>query len=142
MFLVLHRDEDVEHICSPDSSPEIRAETAIRDDFASRKVRAYTKASSLRQKFVHFGPVTEIDQKTWQRLCIVKAEPREDVEEVISHGSKAQTYSVSPASASTSSLEEDRMLNPQNDCRYCSPYVSKDICMGVPAALKELAEAR
>ncbi|XP_073093794.1 LIM and calponin homology domains-containing protein 1 isoform X3 [Manis javanica] len=121
------RDEDVEHICSPDSSPEIRAETAIRDDFASRKVRAYKKASSLRQKFVHFGPVTEIDQKTWQRLCIVKAEPREDVEEVISHGSKAQTYSVSPASASTSSLEEDRMLNPQNDCRIVNSGID-DYC--------------
>ncbi|KAK2499720.1 hypothetical protein MC885_016570, partial [Smutsia gigantea] len=121
------RDEDVEHICAPEPSPEIRAETAMHDDFASRKARAYKKASSLRQKFVHFGPVTEIDQQTWQRLCIGKAQPREDVEEVISHGSKAQTYSVSPASAATSSLEEDRMLNSQNDCRIVNSGID-DYC--------------
>lgn len=141
LFLVLTRDGDVEHICAPEPSPEIKAETAIRDDFASRKARAYKKPSGPRQKFVHFGPVTEIDQQKWKRLSIGKAGPREDVEEVISHSGKIQTYSVSSASAATSSLEEDQMLNPQNDCRYFSPNMCKKICMGVTAAFKEFAEA-
>ncbi|XP_054438084.1 LIM and calponin homology domains-containing protein 1 isoform X6 [Pteronotus mesoamericanus] len=108
------RDEDVEHICAPEPSAEIKAETAIRDDFASRKARAYKKVSGSRQKFVHFGPVTEIDQQKWKRLSIGKAGPRENVE-VTSHSSKIQTYSVSSASAATSSLEENRLLKPQND---------------------------
>uniref|UniRef100_A0A4W2HPJ4 LIM and calponin homology domains 1 n=1 Tax=Bos indicus x Bos taurus TaxID=30522 RepID=A0A4W2HPJ4_BOBOX len=117
------RDGDVEHTCAPEPSPEIKAETAIRDDFASRKARAYKKASSSpRQKFVHFGPVTEIDQQTWKRLSIGRAGPRADAEEGISHDSKTHTCAVSAASAATSSLKEDRMLNPQNDCRSTSMF--------------------
>ncbi|XP_054538826.1 LIM and calponin homology domains-containing protein 1 isoform X6 [Pan troglodytes] len=111
------RDGDVQHICASEPSPEIKAETAIRDDFANRKARASKKASSPRQKFVHFGPVTEIDQQKWKRLSIGKAGPREDEEEVICHGSKIQTDSVSPVSAATSSLKGHQIFNRQNDCR-------------------------
>uniref|UniRef100_A0A4W2DVI0 LIM and calponin homology domains 1 n=1 Tax=Bos indicus x Bos taurus TaxID=30522 RepID=A0A4W2DVI0_BOBOX len=125
------RDGDVEHTCAPEPSPEIKAETAIRDDFASRKARAYKKASSSpRQKFVHFGPVTEIDQQTWKRLSIGRAGPRADAEEGISHDSKTHTCAVSAASAATSSLKEDRMLNPQNDCRTVTSDVD-DCCKRV-----------
>ncbi|XP_017904889.1 PREDICTED: LIM and calponin homology domains-containing protein 1 isoform X2 [Capra hircus] len=125
------RDGDVEHTCAPEPSPEIKAETAIRDDFASRKARAYKKASSSpRQKFVHFGPVTEIDQQTWKRLSIGRAGPREDAEEGVCH-SKTHTCSVSAASAATSNLEEDHMLNPQNDCRTVTSDVD-DCCKRVP----------
>lgn len=128
LFPVLTRDGDVEHTCAPEPSPEIKAETAIRDDFASRKARAYKKASSPRQKFVHFGPVTEIDQQTWKRLSIGRAGPKEDAEEVISHSRKIQTYSASPALAAMSSLQEDHRLNPQNDCRYFLPlHVQGDL---------------
>ncbi|EHA98556.1 LIM and calponin-like protein domains-containing protein 1 [Heterocephalus glaber] len=109
------RDGDAQHICAPEPSPEINAETAIRDDFAIRKASAYTKTSSPRQKFVHFGPVTEIDQQKWRRLSIGMAGPREVVEEVANHDRKIQTYSVSSASEATSSLKEDQMLNPQNN---------------------------
>ncbi|XP_030891979.1 LIM and calponin homology domains-containing protein 1 [Leptonychotes weddellii] len=124
------RDGDVEHICAPEPSPEIKAETAIRDDFASRKARAYKKASSPRQKFVHFGPVTEIDQQKWKRLSIGQAGPREEVEEVLSRGSKTETYSVPPSSAATSSLEKDQMLTPQNDPRIVNSGVA-DYCKRV-----------
>ncbi|KFO32878.1 LIM and calponin homology domains-containing protein 1 [Fukomys damarensis] len=109
------RDGDAQHICVPEPSPEINAETAIHDDFATRKARAYMKSSSPRQKFVHFGPVTEIDQQKWRRLSIGMAGPREDVKEVANQDSKSQTYSVSSASEATSGLKEDQMLNPQND---------------------------
>lgn len=91
---------------------------------------------------MHFGPVTEIDQQKWKRLSIGKAGPREDIEGVISHSSKIQTYSVSSTSAATSSLKENRMLKPQNDDRYFLPNMCKEICMGVTAACKEFAEAR
>ncbi|XP_028347822.1 LIM and calponin homology domains-containing protein 1 isoform X10 [Physeter macrocephalus] len=124
------RDGDVEHTCAPEPSPEIKAETAIRDDFASRKARAYKKASSPRQKFVHFGPVTEIDQQTWKRLSIGRAGPKEDAEGVIGHSHKIQTYSVSPALAAMSSLQEDHRLNPQNDCRIVTSGVD-DRCKRV-----------
>ncbi|KAL0596311.1 LIM and calponin homology domains-containing protein 1 [Plecturocebus cupreus] len=105
------RDGDVQHICASEPSPEIKAETAIRDDFANRKARASKKASSPRQKFVHFGPVTEIDQQKWKRLSIGKAGPREDEEEVICHGSRIQTDPMSPVSVATSSLKGHQALN-------------------------------
>lgn len=141
LFPVLTRDGDVEHSCAPEPSPEIKAETALRDDLAGRKARAYKKTSGPRQKFVHFGPVTEIDQQKWKRLSIGKAGPREGVDKVISHSSKIPLCSVSSASAAVSSLEEDRMLNPQNDCRYFSPNMCKEIRMGVTAAFEGFAEA-
>ncbi|XP_037685620.1 LIM and calponin homology domains-containing protein 1 isoform X18 [Choloepus didactylus] len=124
------RDGDVQHICAPEPSPEIKAETALHDDFASRKARAYKKASSPRQKFVHFGPVTEIDQQKWKRLSIGKAGLREDVDKIISCGSKSQTYSGSPASVATSNLEEEQMLKPQKDCRIVNSAVD-DYCKRV-----------
>ncbi|XP_037587751.1 LIM and calponin homology domains-containing protein 1 isoform X4 [Cebus imitator] len=105
------RDGDVQHISASEPSPEIKAETAIRDDFANRKARASKKASSPRQKFVHFGPVTEIDQQKWKRLSIGKAGPREDEEEVIRRGSKIQTDSMSPVSVGTSRLKGHQALN-------------------------------
>ncbi|XP_031198371.1 LIM and calponin homology domains-containing protein 1 isoform X4 [Mastomys coucha] len=110
------RDGDAQNTCAPEPSPEIDAETAIRDDYASRKARAYKKASGPRQKFVHFGPVTEIDQQTWKRLSIGKAGPRDDVE-VVSHSSQNRISSGSPPSTATFGLKEEQMLSPQSDCR-------------------------
>ncbi|XP_075400500.1 LIM and calponin homology domains-containing protein 1 [Tenrec ecaudatus] len=111
------RDGDVQHICTPEPSPEIKAETALRDDFASRKARAYKKPPGPRQKFVHFGPVTEIDQQTWKRLSIGKPRPRDEVQEATSFCSNTLMYSVPPVSEAASGLEEDRGLNPQNGYR-------------------------
>ncbi|XP_029333794.1 LIM and calponin homology domains-containing protein 1 isoform X5 [Mus caroli] len=110
------RDGDAQDTCAPEPSPEIDTETAIRDDFASRKARAYKKASGPRQKFVHFGPVTEIDQQTWKRLSIGKAGPRDNVE-VVSHSSQNQISSGSPPSTATFGLKEEQMLSPQSDRR-------------------------
>jgi len=84
--------------------------------------------------------VTEIDQQKWKQLSIGQAGPREEVEEVLSRGSKTETYSVPPSSAATSSLEKDQTLTPQNDPRYFPPSVCKT-CMGAIAALKGSAEA-
>lgn len=129
-FLVLTRDGDAQNTCAPEPSPEIDAETAIRDDFASRKARAYKKAPGPRQKFVHFGPVTEIDQQTWKRLSIGKAGPRDNVE-VLSHSSQSQTSSRSPPTTATFDLKEEQMLSPQSDYRYFSLLWCKEVCMGI-----------
>lgn len=130
----------MEHICAPEPSPEIKPETAIRDDFASRRARAYQQASRPRHKSVHFGPVTEIDQQKWKQLSIGRTGPREDVEEVTGRGSEIEMNSVTPASAATSGSEKEQMLSLQNDCRYFWPHTCK-ICMGITAAFKEPAEA-
>ncbi|XP_052054290.1 LIM and calponin homology domains-containing protein 1 isoform X14 [Apodemus sylvaticus] len=110
------RDGDAQNTCAPEPPPEIDAETALRDDFASRKARAYKKASGPRQKFVHFGPVTEIDQQTWKRLSIGKAGPRDDVK-AVSHSSQSRTSSGSPPSTGIFGLKEEQMLSPQSDFR-------------------------
>ncbi|XP_039082956.1 LIM and calponin homology domains-containing protein 1 isoform X1 [Hyaena hyaena] len=117
------RDGDVEHICAPEPSPEIKPETAIRDDFASHRARAYQQASRPRHKSVHFGPVTEIDQQKWKRLSIGKTGPREDVEEVTGRDSETEMNSVTPASAATSGSEKEQMLSLQNDCRIVTSGV-------------------
>ncbi|XP_072563844.1 LIM and calponin homology domains-containing protein 1a isoform X3 [Paramormyrops kingsleyae] len=59
--------------------PAIQAETAARDDLASRRSRAHQRPAASRQRFVHFGPVTEIDQKCWEKLSI--ARPGEEEQE-------------------------------------------------------------
>ncbi|XP_066576579.1 LIM and calponin homology domains-containing protein 1a isoform X3 [Amia ocellicauda] len=59
--------------CIDKGLPVIHAETAALDDLASRRARVGRKAPSSKPRFVHFGPVTEIDQKRWERLSIAKA---------------------------------------------------------------------
>ncbi|KAM7326355.1 hypothetical protein ACRRTK_014833 [Alexandromys fortis] len=119
------RDGDAQNTCTPEPSLEINAETAIRDDLASRKARAYKKAFSPGQKFVHFGPVTEIDQQTWKRLSIGKAGPRDDAKAV------GHSPSVSPPPAAPFGLKDDRMLSPQNGCRLVR-YGTEDRLQKVP----------
>ncbi|KAI1887292.1 hypothetical protein AGOR_G00188750 [Albula goreensis] len=70
--------------------PAIRAETAALDDLASRRARAQRSAPSGRQRFVHFGPVTEIDQKCWERLSIARPGGEEE-EQWAGPGNEAQT---------------------------------------------------
>lgn len=52
--------------------PKIDATRAASDDFGRRKLSLQEKRARNKQKFVHFGQVTEIDQKRWDRLCIAK----------------------------------------------------------------------
>ncbi|KAM5192217.1 LIM and calponin homology domains-containing protein 1 [Mantella aurantiaca] len=55
-----------------DQTPKIDATRAANDDFGRRKLSLQEKRARNKQKFVRFGPVTEIDQKRWDRLCIAK----------------------------------------------------------------------
>ncbi|XP_030047198.1 LIM and calponin homology domains-containing protein 1 [Microcaecilia unicolor] len=61
-----------EQVYEPVPAASVQMTTTVDDDFAVRKARAHRKGSGHRQKFVHFGPVTEIDQQRWAKLSIVK----------------------------------------------------------------------
>ncbi|XP_043826370.1 LIM and calponin homology domains-containing protein 1 isoform X2 [Dromiciops gliroides] len=126
-------DEDTENNRIPTPSPEIQAETAIRDDFASRKARAYQKASSPKQKFVHFGPVTEIDQQKWRKLSIGKVGPKEEVEEIPSDGDKIHICHVIPDSAAPHSLEDDKFSHLQNSSKLVYSSLDEN-CKGSPTS--------
>uniref|UniRef100_A0A8C0VKJ0 LIM and calponin homology domains 1 n=3 Tax=Cyanistes caeruleus TaxID=156563 RepID=A0A8C0VKJ0_CYACU len=69
--------------CSSNTLPptDITVKAVAQDDFAVRKTRANKKAGSPRQKFVHFGPVTEIDQQKWDKLVIGRASSKSGTEE-------------------------------------------------------------
>ncbi|XP_044537677.1 LIM and calponin homology domains-containing protein 1 [Gracilinanus agilis] len=127
-------DEDSDHNCTPTPSPEIQAETAIRDDFASRKARAYQKASGPKQKFVHFGPVTEIDQQKWRKLSIGKVGPKEKIHEIPSDGDKMRVCHVAPDSAAPHSSEDDRFPRGQNDSSKLACFSVDENCKGSPAS--------
>ncbi|XP_075715537.1 LIM and calponin homology domains-containing protein 1 [Rhinoderma darwinii] len=58
-------------------SPNIDLARAANDDFGRRKLSLQEKRARNKQKFVRFGPVTEIDQQKWDRLCIAKPGARE-----------------------------------------------------------------
>nr|XP_025043113.1 LIM and calponin homology domains-containing protein 1 isoform X13 [Pelodiscus sinensis] len=116
-------EEDIK--CSQDLEPsaEIAAEAAVRDDFANRKARAYKKASGPKQRFVHFGPVTEIDQLKWEKLSIARAASNsETTEETGRESAKTQTCCESFASATACSLtnagHNNEVSRPQNDSRF------------------------
>lgn len=67
----------IEKISQP---PAISTTTAAQDDLASRRIRGNRRSSGGRQqRFVTFGPVTEMDQRCWERLSI--ARPRQEDEE-------------------------------------------------------------
>ncbi|KAG9479600.1 hypothetical protein GDO78_011559 [Eleutherodactylus coqui] len=53
-------------------SPNIDLARAANDDFGKRKLSLQEKRARNKQKFVRFGPVTEIDQQIWDRMCISK----------------------------------------------------------------------
>ncbi|XP_069047819.1 LIM and calponin homology domains-containing protein 1a isoform X16 [Lepisosteus oculatus] len=64
--------------CLDKALPTVQAQRAALDDLAARRARANRKASASQPRFVRFGPVTEIDQERWERLCIAKAGDDED----------------------------------------------------------------
>ncbi|CAH2300091.1 LIM and calponin homology domains-containing 1 isoform X1 [Pelobates cultripes] len=70
----------------PNEASQIDVARATSDDFVRRKLTLQEKRSRNKQKFVHFGPVTEIDQQKWDRLCIARAgAPPEDGTDAMDH---------------------------------------------------------
>uniref|UniRef100_H3AAD7 LIM and calponin homology domains 1 n=1 Tax=Latimeria chalumnae TaxID=7897 RepID=H3AAD7_LATCH len=116
--------------CEVKALPKIEAETAAQNDLASRKARANKKAPGAKQRFVHFGPVTEIDQKRWDKLSIAKAGSEGETEEASSGGAKAYSCGassvVSQANACSSQhgRREDRLPASHNDSRFELSWLS------------------
>ncbi|XP_039920349.1 LIM and calponin homology domains-containing protein 1 isoform X2 [Hirundo rustica] len=69
--------------CSSNTLPptDTTVKAVACDDFAVRKTRANKKSGSPKQKFVHFGPVTEIDQQKWDKLVIGRSSSKSGTEE-------------------------------------------------------------
>ncbi|XP_059577650.1 LIM and calponin homology domains-containing protein 1 isoform X2 [Alligator mississippiensis] len=112
-------------VCPPDpeSSAKIAAETAVHDDFATCKARAYKKASSPKQRFVHFGPVTEIDQQKWEKLSFARAAASDETEEETGRESaKTEICTESSPSATVCNQKSightAEVSRPQNDPRF------------------------
>uniref|UniRef100_A0A452IW71 Uncharacterized protein n=1 Tax=Gopherus agassizii TaxID=38772 RepID=A0A452IW71_9SAUR len=113
-------EEDLRCSKDPEPSSEIAVEAAVHDDFASCKARAYKKASSPKQRFVHFGPVTEIDQQKWEKVSIARAisnsetteeTGRERAERQICH----ETFASATACSLTTIEHNNEVSRPQND---------------------------
>ncbi|XP_075423390.1 LIM and calponin homology domains-containing protein 1 isoform X2 [Ascaphus truei] len=87
---VSSENSENEHLVQPsgaDQSSTIDVSRAANDDFGRRKLSLQEKRARNKQKFVHFGPVTEIDQQRWDRLCIAKPGSGEESEADVKDGS-------------------------------------------------------
>uniref|UniRef100_A0A8B9VX78 LIM and calponin homology domains 1 n=1 Tax=Anas zonorhyncha TaxID=75864 RepID=A0A8B9VX78_9AVES len=108
-------EEDLK--CPSDTLPpaEVTVKAAARDDFAVRKARANKKAGGPKQKFVHFGPVTEIDQQKWDRLSIGRASRRGEAEEASNKDSVEIPSGVESSPSAAGRLRSDAASKPQNE---------------------------
>lgn len=123
LFLIHTSEEDFK--CPSDTLPpaEITVKPAAHDDFAVRKARANKKAGSPKQKFVHFGPVTEIDQQKWDKLVVGRASSKSGTEEE-SKKDGVESHSGVESSPSTTvgsprfAEHSDEVSKPQGESRY------------------------
>ncbi|XP_078534382.1 LIM and calponin homology domains-containing protein 1 [Lissotriton helveticus] len=90
-----------------DSKATTEVPVSVEDDLACRKARVPRKRPHPRQRFVHFGPVTEIDQQKWEKLSIAKPEAVDEAAvEKSSSQACAAAVSTSPACAPSTHKEE------------------------------------
>ncbi|XP_048797393.1 LIM and calponin homology domains-containing protein 1 isoform X5 [Lagopus muta] len=126
--------------CPSDTPPaaEVTVEAAVQDDFAVRKARANRKAGSLKQKFVHFGPVTEIDQQKWDKLSIGRASRRCESEEE-SGKDRVKVHSDVESSLPTTSgslqfaEHSDAVSKPQNEPSEVAQPGTDEHCRSMPS---------
>ncbi|XP_075276867.1 LIM and calponin homology domains-containing protein 1 isoform X1 [Opisthocomus hoazin] len=121
--------------CPSDTLPpaEVTVKAAAHDDFAVRKARANKKAGSPKQKFVHFGPVTEIDQQRWDRLVIGRASSNSGTEEESKKdGLESQAGVQSSPSTTVGSLgfaeHSDEASQPRNESSEVAKSGTDDSC--------------
>nr|XP_013222067.2 LIM and calponin homology domains-containing protein 1 isoform X1 [Columba livia] len=126
-------DEDFK--CPSDTLPpaEITVKPAAHDDFAVRKARANKKAGSPKQKFVHFGPVTEIDQQKWDKLVVGRASSKRGTEEE-SKKDGVESHSGVESSPSTTvgsprfAEHSDEVSKPQGESSEVAKSGTDDSC--------------
>ncbi|XP_067993715.1 LIM and calponin homology domains-containing protein 1, partial [Melanerpes formicivorus] len=128
--------------CPNDAVPpaEVGVKAAACDDFAVRKARANKKAGSPKQKFVHFGPVTEIDQQKWDKLVIGRASSKSAAEEEIKKdGVESHSGVESSPSTTVGSLDlaepSGEVSKPQNESSEVSKAGTDDSCRRMPSPI-------
>ncbi|XP_074444017.1 LIM and calponin homology domains-containing protein 1 isoform X2 [Larus michahellis] len=112
---------------------EITVKAAAHDDFAVRKARANKKAGTPKQKFVHFGPVTEIDQQKWDKLVVGRASSKKGTEEESKKdGVDSRSGVDSSPSTTAGSLgfaeHSDEVSKPQNESSEVAKSGTADSC--------------
>ncbi|XP_051784015.1 LIM and calponin homology domains-containing protein 1-like isoform X1 [Erpetoichthys calabaricus] len=122
------------------NGPAVQAKAAALDDLASRNTnRATKKATGSRQRFVHFGPVTEIDQKSWEKVSIPKTTSEGEATE---HVTNIVHVSSSDASSKTrdSDLKHLRQISSETN-RESSVPVNPDGFCSSPLVMRDKHEA-
>uniref|UniRef100_A0A8C3KTB5 LIM and calponin homology domains 1 n=2 Tax=Calidris pygmaea TaxID=425635 RepID=A0A8C3KTB5_9CHAR len=126
--------------CPSDTMPpaEITVKAAAHDDFAVRRARANKKAGSPKQKFVHFGPVTEIDQQKWDKLVVGRLSSRSGTEEENKKdGVESHPGVESSPSTTVDSLgfaeHSDEVSKPQNESSEVTKSGTDDSCRRMPS---------
>lgn len=116
-------EEDFKYSSNNLPPTDVTVKAVAHDDFAVRKTRANKKAGSPKQKFVHFGPVTEIDQQKWDKLVIGRASSKSETEEE-SKKDGVESISGVENSPSTSVVSlgfaehSSEVSEPENPSRY------------------------
>ncbi|KAM6345596.1 LIM and calponin homology domains-containing protein 1 [Podargus strigoides] len=118
--------------CPSDILPpaEITVKAAAQDDFAVRKASANKKAGSPKQKFVHFGPVTEIDQQKWDKLVVGRASSKSGTEEESKKDGTESHSDVESSPPTTLGFAEhnDEISEPQNESSEVARSGTDDSC--------------
>ncbi|KAM6261284.1 LIM and calponin homology domains-containing protein 1 isoform 2-T2 [Porphyrio hochstetteri] len=120
--------------CPSDTLPptDTAVKAAASDDFAVRKARANKKAGSPKQKFVHFGPVTEIDQQKWDKLVVGRASSKGGTEEESKKDGVESNSGVESSSTTVGSLgfaeHSDEVSKPQNECSEVAKSGTDESC--------------
>ncbi|KAM6429560.1 LIM and calponin homology domains-containing protein 1 isoform 2-T2 [Rhynochetos jubatus] len=132
--------------CPGDTLPpaEITVKAAAHDDFAVRKARANKKASSPKQKFVHFGPVTEIDQQKWDKLVIGRASSKSGTEKGSKKGDVECHSGVENSPSTTVGSVEfaersDQESKPQNEASEVAKSGTDDSGRRMPSPVPAFA---
>ncbi|XP_053314377.1 LIM and calponin homology domains-containing protein 1 isoform X2 [Spea bombifrons] len=129
--------EDSDHLVAKqprenDQIPKIDATRATNDDFGRRKLSLQEKRARNKQKFVHFGSVTEIDQQRWDRLCIAKAGADQESGADVKDGPVPEIVNVkkdSLTSAQSSSILENMIARASIKTVPSQMVVSSELCV-------------
>ncbi|XP_060134839.1 LIM and calponin homology domains-containing protein 1 isoform X2 [Zootoca vivipara] len=122
-------DEELTNTPGSFLTSETAVEAAGRNCFASHKVRTSKKASIPKQRFVHFGPVTEIDLHAWEKLSIARAAPKDDMEEAANR-ERAGALGTSAETSSLLSVSHVNSLGHPDDVHrlHANPSEIMDAC--------------
>ncbi|XP_044274132.1 LIM and calponin homology domains-containing protein 1 isoform X2 [Varanus komodoensis] len=121
VYIFLVSDEELTDPQDSFLSSEMAAEPADHSNDASHKVGMCKKSSSPKQRFVHFGPVTEIDHQKWEKPSNARAMTKDEMEETASRKS-AGPLGTSSEYASSPSVSHVESVGHTDE--VCSPHAN------------------